>query len=445
MAGLSHLRAYVRTFTGFERDARVFLLAYLVAGAAIGLYWIDFNLYLAALGIEPATIGLIATANSAAAALIALPASLLSDRIGRRLVLAGGLAVMGVSVAGFLLVHGPLALGFLAGAYGAGQQVFFVVQNPFLTERSRPEHRSELFALAFAIQSATSIVAALVGGLVAAWVARAGGFDPQGPEAYRVLLVLMVVLLGAGCATILVISDDRPRRRRATLTPAGAGEPAAFPASAYRGRGGRLRGLHLGDRATFVKLVLPGFLIALGAGQVIPFLNLFVQRKFGLELAALNAVFALTSLGTVLAILLQPALARRLGKIPSVVLVQGVSIPFLVVLGFSPVLWTVILAMAVRNSLMNAGNPIFNAFAMERVAPGDRATLSATMSILWSLGWVVAGPWYSLLQATLGFDGGYAVNFATIIVLYSVATGLYWIWFGRPERASRAAAAAGAG
>jgi hypothetical protein len=37
------------------------------------------------------------------------------------------------------------------------------------------------------------------------------------------------------------------------------------------------------------------------------------------------------------------------------------------------------------------------------------------------------------------------VNFATIIVLYSVATGLYWIWFGRPERASRAAAAAGAG
>jgi hypothetical protein len=58
---------------------------------------------------------------------------------------------------------------------------------------------------------------------------------------------------------------------------------------------------------------------------------------------------------------------------------------------------------------------------------------------------VVAGPWYSLLQATLGFDGGYAVNFATIIVLYSVATGLYWIWFGRSERASRAAAAAGAG
>ena len=125
---------------------------------------------------------------------------------------------------------------------------------------------------------------------------------------------------------------------------------------------------------------------------MIPFLNLYVQRKFGLDLTPLNAVFALTSLGTIAAILYQPRLARRFGQITSVVIVQGASIPFLVVLGFSPVLWTVILAMAVRNSLMNAGNPIFNAFAMERVTPGERATLSAAMSVLWQVGWIVGGP-----------------------------------------------------
>ena len=87
---------------------------------------------------------------------------------------------------------------------------------------------------------------------------------------------------------------------------------------------------------------------------MIPYLNVFIERKFDLDLAALNVIFAITSLGTAIAILVQPALARRFGKVGSVVLVQGVSIPFLVVLGFSPVLWTVIVAMAVRNSLMNA-------------------------------------------------------------------------------------------
>ncbi len=70
----------------------------------------------------------------------------------------------------------------------------------------------------------------------------------------------------------------------------------------------------ISDRAMFVRLVLPGFLISLGAGQVIPYLNVFVQVKFGLDLASLNAVFALTSLGTTVAILFQPALARRIGQ-----------------------------------------------------------------------------------------------------------------------------------
>ena len=193
-------------------------------------------------------------------------------------------------------------------------------------------------------------------------------------------------------------------------------------------------GVTIEDRGRLVRLLLPGFLIATGAGQVIPFLNVFVQQKFGLDLASLNALFAFTSLGTVAAMLAQPRLARRFGQITSVVIVQAASIPFLVVLGFSPLLWTVILAMAVRNSLMNAGNPIFSAFAMEHVSPMERATLAAAMSVLWQIGWVIGGAWYALLQATLGFDAGYTVNFVTVIVLYSIATGLYWIWFGRVDR-----------
>ena len=186
-------------------------------------------------------------------------------------------------------------------------------------------------------------------------------------------------------------------------------------------------------------MVSPGFLISIGAGQVIPFLNLFIQRKFGLDLTSLNAVFALTSLGTLAAILAQPRLARRFGQITSVVIVQAASIPFLVVLGFSPILWTVITAMAVRNSLMNAGNPIFTAFAMEQVSGAERATLSAAMSVLWTIGWVIGGSWYAGLQATLGFEGGYTVNFVTIITLYSIATALYWMWFRKVDRRNLAA------
>ena len=114
--------------------------------------------------------------------------------------------------------------------------------------------------------------------------------------------------------------------------------------------------------------MIPGFLISIGAGQVIPFLNLFVQGKFGLDLT--RSTPCSRSRRWARRRRSCPAAARpavrpdHLGRDR-----PGRLIPFLVVLGFSPVLWTVILAMAVRNSLMNAGNPIFNAFAMEQVDP----------------------------------------------------------------------------
>ena len=431
---MERLRTYIDSFRGFEPDARRFLLVTLVMGAAGSLWWIDFNLYLAALGLSRSTIGIISTVGAAASAAAALPASAISDRVGRRLVMAGGAGLATLALVLLDLTAAVPAIFLAAAAYSAGWSALNVAQGPFLTEHSKPEHRSELFALQFAIGTGTNIGAAVIGGVVAGAVADAIGLDPGGVGPYRVILLLMTAALAGGLLILLTITRDRP--------PGGARDAEGRPASGSR------FGITITNRGRFARLVLPGFLISIGAGQVLPFMNLFIQGKFGLDLASLNVLFALTSLGTMLAVLFQPVIAKRLGRLPSVVIVQGISIPFLVVLGFSPLLWTVIAAMTVRNSLMNAGNPIFFAFALDQVAPAERATFSAVSALLWSAGWALAGPWYSILQANLGFDAGYAVNFATIIVLYTVATVLLWLWFRdaepRPDRSLPAAALPGA-
>ena len=425
---------WLEAIRGFEPDARRYLVGSLVAGAAGSLWWIDFNLYLVSLGLTAATIGLVATISASAAAITAIPASWLSDRIGRRLVMAGATVACVVAPLGLAATSGTLAIALLVALFSSANAAFGVVSSPFMTEHSRPEHRSELFALQFAITSATNVVAAALGGFVAVQIAAALGFRPGSPEVYRVILVIIGVLFVPLLAILARLSDDRPSvlRQRAVE---GAGEPARFPRPAVApGISIARLGLTVRDRRQFVRLLLPTFVISIGAGQVIPFLNVFVQARFGLDVVALNAAFAVTSLGTMVAILFQPAVARRLGRIRSVILVQGASIPFLLVLGFSPVLWTVIAAMAVRNSLMNAGNPIFNAFAMDHVSPGERASLAALLSLEWSVGWVIAGAYYSAVHALIpSFDAAYGVNFATIIVLYSIATFLYWRWFGRAE------------
>ena len=422
------LARYVRSFTGFSRDARRLLITTVVFGAATSLYWIDFNLYLESIGINGSTLGWLLATSQLAGVIVALPASAISNRIGRRTVMAGGMAL--VAVALFAVLPGNVPLIFVGVAlFGAGSQIVNVVQIPYIAEHTRPDQRNEFFATWSALGFMTGLVSALLGGAIAqslsGWLGLTSSAAP-----YQVLLVGITILGVAGLGTVFLLTDDRHSLAAERLRE--PSRPGWF-------------GLHVSNPGLFVKLLVPGFITALGAGQLIPFLNVFIQSKFNLDLASLNAVFAVTSLGTTAAILMQPAIARRMGRIGSIVLVQGASIPFLVVLGFSPLLWTVVIALAVRNSLMNAGSPIFDAFAMEKVSASERATLSALMTLLWSLGWVIAPIYYGTLQATLGFTAGYAVDFVTIIVLYTLSTWLLWAWFRGTDRVPALAADGAAG
>ena len=249
----------------------------------------------------------------------------------------------------------------------------------------------------------------------------------------------MVVLLVAGPGTVARLTDDRPRSV-AVPRLRRLGEPAAFPPDPRRSRA-RL-GITVRDRALFIKLLFPGSpdLDRRRAGHPVPQPVRAAEVRAGPGLAERGVRG--DALGTVAAILFQPRLARRFGQITSVVIVQGASIPFLVVLGFSPILWTVILAMAVRNSLMNAGNPIFNAFSMEQVSPVERATLSAAMSVLWQIGWIIGGTWYAVLQADARLRRRLQRQLRHDHHPVHVATVLYWVWFRDTDRRTLEARAA---
>ncbi|MEP7158009.1 MAG: MFS transporter, partial [Chloroflexota bacterium] len=429
---------------GFSRNTRVFIASAFLSSAAFGLFFVNFNLYLAARGFDAATIGLIATTSGLSIAAAAVPASILANRLGRRLTMLLGTGAVVLALVGFLTLDSLGAIFGLTVLYGIGQQLLSVPVSPFLAENSRPEQRNEVFALHAATFNLSQVVVGLSAGALVSLVGLGGAGSANQIASFHLLLVGMLALIGGTSLMLALISDDRHDARAAAAAASVVAPPEslqpAYMAARMRGRLSRV-GIHVGDTRLFLKLIVPGFLIAVGAGQVLPFLNLYVVGRFGLDLSTTNAVFAVSALGTMIAILIQPVLARRYGKIQSVVLVQGASIPFIIVLGFAPWIGLVIVGMTVRNALMNAANPIFGAFVMERVKPLERATLSATMSMTWSIGWAIGGIYYSTVQGTLGFARGYDVNWLTIIAFYSAATTLYWLWFGRPERAARAAAA----
>ncbi len=165
---------------------------------------------------------------------MAFPASAASDRY-RAARDRGGWDRSSACVAliGLLLTDVPALIAVFAACWSMGWQAFQVVQSPYMTEHSEPDHRNELFAIQFAIQSVTNIIAAVLGAVVATLDRRLCiGLDPDGPGTYRVILVDHVPAHGRG-------PGDRGAARRRPPEP-GRG-PAAAGRSASRRRSRRIR------------------------------------------------------------------------------------------------------------------------------------------------------------------------------------------------------------
>jgi MFS family permease len=168
-------------------------------------------------------------------------------------------------------------------------------------------------------------------------------------------------------------------------------------------------------------------------------MNLFFKETFSISDKTLGGLFAVQSIVTGLATLASPMLADRWGRIRSLVITQMTSIPFLLTIGFAPLFWVSGVAYWVRAALMNMGNPLYSAFAMEQVMERERATVSGLMGMSWNIGWTV-GPYlsgYMQAQPNIGFKPIFVIT----CCLYVLASLLMRAYFQNLDDRQRQAAA----
>jgi len=171
--------------------------------------------------------------------------------------------------------------------------------------------------------------------------------------------------------------------------------------------------------------------------QNVLFMNLFFKETFPISDKVLGVLFAMSSLVTGVATLASPLLADRWGRIRALVLTQLASIPFLLLIGFSGSLWVSSVAFWVRAALMNMGNPLYSAFAMEQVAERERATISGLMGMSWNIGWTI-GPFvsgYMQTQPEIGFQPIFVIT----CTLYVAAAVLARHFFQETDDSQRRA------
>jgi predicted MFS family arabinose efflux permease len=80
-----------------------------------------------------------------------------------------------------------------------------------------------------------------------------------------------------------------------------------------------------------------------------------------------------------------PRLAFRIGAVRAVVLTQGLSLAFMLVLAFVGDFQTAAIFYVVRTGLMNMASPLLDAYLMGIVPPDQRGFASAVNSVVWRI------------------------------------------------------------
>jgi MFS family permease len=187
------------------------------------------------------------------------------------------------------------------------------------------------------------------------------------------------------------------------------------------------------------KLILPMWITSIGAGLIMPFMNVFFRVVHHQPDPVIGTMFAWGSLAMGVGLLVAPPLAERFGKIQVVVVTQAISVPFLILLGFSPWFWLSAAAYYVRLAMMNMSNPVYQTFVMEHVEPEARATVASLTSMAWNSGWAISPMVSGWIQVNYGFGPA----FLGTISLYTVAITLYWLFFWRGGGEEKQAAGSG--
>jgi predicted MFS family arabinose efflux permease len=369
-------------------------------GFGHGAVMVHMNLYYRSLGIGEGDIGQILSAGALGTVLIALPAAVWVDRFPPRLVFAAAALAFG-AITGLQLVTRDFAILCLASAITRALfTIHWVAAAPFFMRNTTERERLDLFGFAHAVETLATVVSAAGVGALTKPLIAATGSEVAG---LRSALVFPAVAAAAAALPFLAIHDPRgagPHRRLADY----------------------VRSRHWG---LIARLTVPAFLVGLGAGLIIPFLNLYFRDRFGQSPRAIGAYFAVAQLLTMVGFLAGPPLARRIGAVRTVVGTELGSIPFFLLLALSQNLAWALVAFWMRAALMNMNHPVSTAFSMSTVPREEQAVTNSVRELCWNIAWMASTHFGgALIQAR-----GYAPPMFITMGLYAIAAALFYRFF----------------
>ncbi|MDD5427151.1 MAG: MFS transporter [candidate division Zixibacteria bacterium] len=399
---LAHLRL-------FSRNARLFLTGMFLVWINFQIFNVLFNLYLKEFGFNESQIGLINSSRGFGMTLMAIPAAILLNRIRLKPVLLTGsilLAIFSFVMCTFVDFFVIVTFSVLNGMMLA---FFSVASGPFFMRNSTIKERTYLFSASFAVMVLSGMAASAGSGEIVTFIGKAMGNIIEGFQytLYLGIIISLFALIPVMKIQALSPSDEE---RRLSITWRQFKERGSF----------------------YFKISFANFIVGLGAGLIIPFLNLYFRDRFSLPPDTIGWFFFSVTAAMFIGALAGPVLAKKLGLVRTVVITQLLSIPFMLILAYSYTLPLVFMAFVLRGGLMNMGSPIVNNMSMELSRKDEQGLVNALLMVTWTASWMVA-------TAVGGYfinHFGYTFTMNITMVLYVISSVTYYSFFKKTEEKS---------
>ncbi|WP_433753147.1 MFS transporter [Paenibacillus amylolyticus] len=427
MRVLQQIHAEIR---GWSRNIQLFFLASILYQIGNGMFSVLYNLYIQGLGYNDTMNGQIVSIQSLATAIMFVPIGLCGDLFSRKRLLITGALFSGIFLIGRSFDYSATGLIWFAVFSGLFAGVFQVLAIPYLAENVKKSQRLKMFSYYSSLVLASQVLGSLGGGVFADLLHTAGLAKVTG---------LQTVLFVGGAATLaafiplLFVTEGKaapqtPIPAQSDLQPnsdlkGSLTNPSNTNDSITKKKDSRLIG----------QFIVTQLLIGLGSGLVVPYLNLYFTNRFSVSLSGMSLLIALGQIMTIVSMLIGPTLAARVGSVRAVVIFQVMSLPFLLLTGFTNLLFIASLSFLFRQALMNAANPIHSAILVDRISDKRRGIANSLMQTAFMIGWATMGPVQSYLVTTYGTYWGYAITFSITGSLYVISSLMYYVMFREPK------------
>jgi len=406
---VAFIQEWVEQFKSYNRNIRLAILANILTQIGLGAFMVVYNFYIRELGLPQNVNGEIIALTSLATAIILVPAGILSDRVGRKKIMAVGVFIGGIILTIRSLVELESMLLSAGFATGISLAFFQVSVIPWLAENSGPRQRIHLFSLHSAIMMAANVVGNLLGGGLTDFFS----FFTSELISIRYTLIVGSLFYFAAVLPILKMQEKvKPKR-----------EEKAKP---------NIKEFISKNKTGFKVIALfavAQLIIGTGSGLVIPYLNLYFADRFDASTSVIGLIIALGQAATAVAMFIGPLVVKRMGEVRAVVTLQLLSLPFLLLTAFTTNIMLASIGFLFRQALMNAGNPIQSSLMMSKVDDSVKGLANSVNQMVFQLGWAFMGPVSTGIVLHYGSYWGYAHVFSITAGLYLVGSLYFFIVF----------------